>query len=198
MAMKGYVLMSNGGLSLPTQKAALRHLGVDAAPGADQLFKDDMRQRVKIARRVGDELHARRVVISALVAGDVLAIASPACLGMSAQDIRLTLKDILGRHIDLLVASPRLRVRAGDQEAIDAYLERATMERRAIDATWMRSARVSPGLKGGRRRIDFDEDRARAMWANSDYASEEVAAAVGVGVRTLFRRLGPRVFKPLA
>ena len=198
MVMKGYVLLSNGGLSLPAQKAALHRLGVDQAPSSGQLFVDDARERATLARRIGDELYARRLAVNSLVAGDALAIASPACLGMSVNDIRLTLDEILGRHIDIIVANPRLHVRAGDRQGVAGFLDAAFKERRAAHAGWMRQARVSPTLKGGRRRIDFDEALARKLWSDPAYTKEDVAVAVGVGVRTLHRRLGSRNLRPPA
>lgn len=196
MTIRGYILISKGGLSEAVQRDALAAIGVDLAPSSRTLFKDDMRYRMVGGRGARADLVERARALSYLAPGDVLAIASPACLGLSEPDLRVTLEKIIASHAELKVGSPSMRVRADDASGVLQFLTAAVAERKAAYAAFMREARVTKASKGGRRPRRLDEAAALRMWRDPACPAAVVARTFGVSERTLHRRLGARVVLP--
>lgn len=187
---QGYILITKSGPSFDAQRAALSAAGVErtAPVQSDELATLERRQGKAVA-----DLAGRRAAIEALEKGDELVVATPGCVGISTADILYVLQEVAARGACVFIASRRERIAwTPEALAVLAFCEEAAAERREAHAARMRRAiKEGKGVKVGRDRIPLDA-RAQSIWADPAISAEDAAAAIGVSVRTLYRRLGSK------
>lgn len=185
----GYIRLSKVGPSLEEQEEALESVGVSEGSQAGSVFIEDVSEGSAQARSVRDDL------IQTLGKGDELVIMSAARLGASLSDVLDALIEVGGRGAAVYDVSLGRRV-TWHPEALElaTYARSAEAEHRQELVARLQTARRASGKKGGKPAKLQGEalDEAKRLWADASLSGAQVAARVGVSVRTLYRRLGDR------
>jgi hypothetical protein len=178
-----YIRISKG---LPTeaeQRAALTAAGVTAEEMAEAWID---RQRKK-----GDPPFAQRdYMLGAVRDGDEVHVAQPGVVGSGEPDILDFLRLMTEQGGILCVASTGRRHRFAPElaEALALVRDIRMDERRMV------MAKARQGLKNlGRKKFTPQQwKEAKALWTNPDVTAEAAAERSGIGMRTLYRKWGPK------
>ena len=186
----GYIRIDRAGPSRDEQEAALRAAGIeDFGPDGPVYVDAPPKRRPQPG---ADAQPALGEAVRALREGDELAIHSPARLGATRGAVLAALEQI-GRagaavydcadgavvrfHPDAAAA-----IRFAAEAESQGQRERAAKARRGI------TRKVGPpAALAGKRLAD-----AKAAWSNPETSAQQVADQFKVGVRTLYRRFGPK------
>jgi DNA invertase Pin-like site-specific DNA recombinase len=187
---RGYIRLSKAGPSLEDQKKALASAGIDDFGEYGPVYVDELPKR-----RSGPVLPQRADAIRSLEAGDELVVASAARLGASAGDVLDAMQEIAKRQAAVYDVETGQRIEWHPYAiAVIEFARRAESESRKEIAAKMRQRREASGKIGGapEKLAGAALKEAKRLWADTTLSSAQVAAEVGVNVRTLYRRLGDR------
>lgn len=170
----GFMRSSPAGPTIKAQQAALAAIGLDDFSEAGPVFVDD-----------------RKAALTILAPGDVLVVASAACLGTTSSDVLTVLAEVSRRRASVLDAATGIIVSCPPAvlPALD-FANRADSEnKRAIAAKARReraaSGRVNQWPGWDAKRIK----RLMDMEAEGTLSRDEMAAELGTSRATVQRKL---------
>lgn len=186
----GYIRIDRSGPSRDEQEAALRAAGVVDFDRDGPVYVDAAPKRR--AQPGADATPARTEAIRALREGDEIAIHSAGRLGTTRDDVLRALADVTaaGGAVWDCERGELVRFHPDAQAAI-SFAERAESQgkrQRAANARKGITRRAAPPLKLAGKKLE----QAKADWLNPETSAQQVADKHKVGVRTLYRRFGPK------
>lgn len=181
--------ISKGLPSEADQRAALLAAGVSVAEMADAWVD----RRTRKPRPGEDASPQRSYMLQALREGDEVWIMRPAIAADSEADGLVFLRDLTEAGAVLCVASSGGRHHwSADLPAALSWVKDARADARSLIMVKAREGRAA-----GRKTFSPQQWKvAREIWADPDQPASKAEEASGIGVRTLYRRLGPKQTPP--
>ncbi len=173
--LRGFIRTMGAGISLAKQKAALSSAGLDVADEFGPVYVDD-----------------REAAIGSLMEGDVLAVATAACLGHPEHDILAALAEVGKRRATVLdlETGEEVAIHPDAEKAMKFAIRGGTSTRHAVAAK-ARKARAASGNLGGKQPVDWDRkklDQIEEMLADG-ITRQAMADKLGISRATLQRKL---------
>lgn len=171
----GYMSTKSAAMTMRKQIAEMRKAGFDMDDEFAPVFRDD-----------------RDIAIASLDAGDVLVVASAACLGTVASDVLSALEGIgkRGATVHDLSTGQTLAWNEQTQENLE-FAMRADHENRKAHMARMRKARAAGGKLGGIPAVEWDAAKMKALHSGlaEGLSRDDLAKRLGISRATLQRKL---------